>query len=95
MTVDKNAQRSIFKNFEKATEMNTKDIFSVGSLEIKEPERRLFSPNFGKRRKLNISNPRTVMNEFSVQFTDLKFKNTQRGKKRHNEIENNKFSSFS
>jgi len=64
VTVDKNTKRPVIKEQHMAIQL--KNPLGLGPLELQEPEKRLFSPNFGVRRRLNISNPRTVMNDFSV-----------------------------
>lgn len=74
-TVDKTSQRPIIKNLNAMKE--TQDRKGRTPVEIKESERRLFSPSINSRNKL-VNNPRTLANDFSVNFTDLKFQNNEK-----------------
>ncbi|CAI2359160.1 unnamed protein product [Moneuplotes crassus] len=75
MTVDKAIQRPIIRNLNVMKE--TQERQGRATIEIKEAERRLFSPSISNRNKL-VKNPRTLANDFSVNFTDLKFQNNEK-----------------
>lgn len=92
-TVSKDGQKPTFgtrNNREASISPNQ----TLPTFDFKEPAKRLFSPNNQiNRHKINISNPRTLINDFSIKFTDLGFSRVKSPSKVPFDVESSRFMS--
>lgn len=91
VTVDKSQKRQVVKQL--ANMKKAQDRPRNSGLEMKETEKRLFSPHIENRKRL-INNPRTIANDFSVKFMNLNFSNANKPRRAPVEVDSQRLYSF-